>query len=161
MLAWEGLVLGFYSSLWFLPSRCLYRRPALHDYAAYQTVTRSLMVASLLMVWYRVDMGFCMELFGDTVLAGIGTPIMLFRALFQAHQPIPTSQPPPSPSTSTSHPKPTRNVAFCGRIQPSGRASSFPQGMGGMGQEMAGNWRTLRNVIMRSQSSRHDQGARA
>ena len=29
-----------------------------------------------------------------------------------------------------------------------------------MGQEVAGNWRTLRNVIIRSHPSRHDQRAR-
>jgi len=83
MVAWECLGLSFYSCLWLLPSRCLYRRPALHDYAVYQALTRALMALSLLMVWCRVDVGFCIELFGDTALAGVVTPIMLFRALFQ------------------------------------------------------------------------------
>jgi serine/threonine-protein kinase TNNI3K len=84
-LMWNITLFVFYSLLWLLPSKTLFRRPAAINYARFWCIFRIWNIACLILNMFSTteSISVCMEFFGSTWFPAIGEPIVLYFTLLR------------------------------------------------------------------------------
>ncbi len=82
-LLYEGLLCLGYLAYAVLPPALLPRRPAMTGYSIFWSVFRPIQIATLLLIFYGYDAGYCIYLAGTWALFGVLRPVVMYRALLQ------------------------------------------------------------------------------
>lgn len=79
--SWNGLVLVYYASLWLVPSRVLFRRPALVRYAAFWFVCRLVAAVAEVLIFYKSNLGYCVQILSSPGILSAVLPYVVYVAL--------------------------------------------------------------------------------